>query len=229
MTRVVAVDTSTWLEGIALVEERRSTVSVSENRLEVDDSHSVHLLGRLERLLAEAGWDRSTVDAWVATRGPGSFTGLRVGLGTILGLGLASGRPCIGVGTLDSMAEAFGPAAGDRVPLLDAGREEAYGARFDATSSPPVELDAPWLGSPERATRDATGDAVVFGPGASRYRDRLEAAGWRGAVHTGQVPVAAGAGRLALHRLSSGELSGSEGLAPLYLRPPDAELKRGKA
>jgi tRNA threonylcarbamoyladenosine biosynthesis protein TsaB len=227
VTRVVAVDTSTWWEGIALVEARQSTVSVSEIRFEVSDSHSVHLLGRLERLLAEAGWDRSSVDAWVATRGPGSFTGLRVGLGTILGLGLASGRPSIGVGTLDSMAEALGAAEGDRIPLLDAGREEAYGARYDATSSPPVELDAPWLGSPERVARDATGDAVVFGPGATRYRDRLEAAGWRGAVHLEQVPVAAGAGRLGLHRLASGELNGSVGLAPLYLRPPDAELKRG--
>jgi len=224
---VVAVDTSTWWEGVALIEAGRSTVTVSERRFEVSDSHSVHLLARLERQLADAGWERSSVDAWVATRGPGSFTGLRVGLGTILGLGLASGRPCIGVGTLDSMAEALGPVEGDRVPLLDAGRDEAYGARYDATSSPPVELDAPWLGSPERAV--GAPPAVVFGPGATRYRDRLEAAGWRGAVHTEQVPVAAGAGRLGLHRLASGELGGSEGLTPLYLRPPDAELKRGKA
>jgi tRNA A37 threonylcarbamoyladenosine modification protein TsaB len=119
------------------------------------------------------------------------------------------------------MAEAFGPAAGERVPLLSAGRGEVYGARFDASSSPPVEIIGPWLGPPERALEGGRGEPVVFGPGATA--DVLRAAGWKNGPRRVPTSVAAAAGRLALLRLAAGALDG-EGLSPLYVRPPDAEL-----
>ncbi len=225
MTRIVAVDASTWWGGIALLE----TGPCDEPRLVADagilvrDSHAVHALALLAALLSEAGWSRSDVDAYTATRGPGSFTGLRVGLGTVRGLGLASSRPCLGIGTLEAVAEAFGPTTGERVPLLSAGRGEVYGARFDAASSPPVEIIGPWLGPPERALEGGRGEPVVFGPGAAAVAAGLRAAGWRGPARRAPTSVAAAAGRLALLRLAAGAENG-EGLSPIYVRPPDAEL-----
>jgi tRNA threonylcarbamoyladenosine biosynthesis protein TsaB len=223
VTRIVALDASAWWEGIALLEADSSGGPrlVADAGLLVRDSHAVHALALLGALLAEAGWSRSDVDAYAATRGPGSFTGLRVGLGTVRGLGLASSRPCLGIGTLHAMAEAFGPAPGERVPLLSAGRGEVYGARFDAASSPPVELIGPWLGPPERALEGGRGEPVVFGPGATA--DVLLAMGWRDGPRRAPTSVAAAAGRLALLRLAAGAEDG-EGLSPLYVRPPDAEL-----
>jgi len=109
--RVVGIDVSTWWGGLALVEASDAGVApllVAEVGLLVRDSHAVHLLVLLDRLLAEASWSNSSVDAYAATRGPGAFTGLRVGLGTIRGLGLASGRPGIGVGTLRRLRIARG-------------------------------------------------------------------------------------------------------------------------
>jgi tRNA threonylcarbamoyladenosine biosynthesis protein TsaB len=223
VTRIVALDASTWWEGIALLEATSAggPQLVAEAGLLVRDSHAVHALALLDALLAEAGWSRSTVDAYAATRGPGSFTGLRVGLGTVRGLGLASSRPCFGIGTLWAMADAFGPADAERVPLLPAGRGEVYGARFDAAASPPVEVAGPWLGRPERALEGGRGKAVVFGPGISPAE--LRAAGATEAPRHAPTSVAAAAGRLALLRLAAGAVDG-EGLSPLYVRPPDAEL-----
>jgi tRNA threonylcarbamoyladenosine biosynthesis protein TsaB len=227
VTRLVALDTSTWWGGVALVEgaDRPSeTRTVAEAGLLVSDSHAVHLLPLLERLLAEAGWAALSVDAYAATRGPGSFTGIRVGLGTVRGLGLAGGRPTLGVSTLEAMAEAYGPAEADRVPLLPAGRGEVFGARYDPGSSPPVERIAPWLGPLSRALEGgAPGTApVVFGAGADP--ETLAASGFRGVVRRAPASVAAAAGRIALVRLAAGAPDG-DGLAPAYLRPPDAELK----
>lgn len=223
MTRLVAVDTSTWWGGVALVRSGDCGTVVAEAGLRVRDSHAAHLLSLLERLLAEAGWSRDVVDAYAACRGPGSFTGLRVGLGTIRGLALGAGRPCVGVGTLDAMAEAVGPVGGDRVPLLDAGRGEVYGARFDASSRPPRVVRPPWLGPPERCL-EGEREPVVFGPGAEAYAERLRQAGWTGHHPRTPTTVAAAAGRLALGMLARGCESG-EGMAPLYVRPPDAQLK----
>lgn len=227
MMRVVALDTSTWWGGVALVEGEEGgseTAIRAEAGLLVEDSHAAHVLRLLEVLLREAGWDRDSIDLYAATRGPGSFTGIRVGLGTVRGLALASRRPAIGIGTLQALAEAFGPATADRVPLLDAGRGEVYGARYDATSSPPAELVPPWVGPPERAVSGGGGSPVVFGPGARAHRDSLARTGSAVPPRRGYGSVAAAAGRIAILRLRAGAVDG-EGLSPLYVRPSDAQLK----
>lgn len=230
MIRLVAFDTSSWWSGVALLEaaapESRPEI-IAEAGLLVRDSQSIHLLRLLDRLVAEAAWPRTSVDAYAATRGPGSFTGLRVGLGTIRGLALASTRPAIGVGTLVAMAEAFGAAQGDRSPLIDAGRGEVFGARFDPSASPPLERIAPWIGPAERALEGEGAAPVLFGSGARAHGDRLRSAGYDGSIPDAPRSVAAAAGRLALLRLAAGAPNG-EGLSPAYLRPADAETKARK-
>lgn len=227
MSRLVAIDTATWWGGVALVESSAgSSVPevVAEAGLRVRDSHSAHVLSLLQALLAEAGWERGTVDAYAATHGPGSFTGIRIGLGTVRGLGLATGRPCLGVGTLDALAEAHGPDDRVLVPLLDAGRGEVYGARF-RDGAPDGD---PWVGPPEQAVDPAGSPAVVFGPGAVPYRARILACDPRSVVRPGPTSVAAAAGRLAAARLAAGARDG-DGLAPVYVRPPDAVVKSARS
>jgi tRNA threonylcarbamoyladenosine biosynthesis protein TsaB len=227
--RILAMDTSTWWGGVALVErteEAGPCVLVAELGVQINASHAPSLLESIERLLALAGWDRSSVDAYAATRGPGSFTGVRVGLGTIRGLSLATDRPCAGVCTLDAVAEAHGPAAVERIALIGAGRGELFGARYDASSSPVVPLEEPWLGPPARvAASVGEGGAVAIpAPGTDSVARavRPDAPGLRFVV--APRSIAAAAGRLVLQR---GELDPdkSASLSPLYLRPPDAELK----
>lgn len=222
MRRLLALDTSTWWAGVALIEAGEVTI---ERRRHVTDSHAARLLPLVDETLAEAGWDRSTLDAFAAVRGPGSFTGIRVGLGLLRGFALASGRPCIGVGTLEAMAEDRGPAGGARIPVLDASRGEVFAAVFEPSGSPPPEVRGPWLGSPADVAEAAPPGSVLFGAGADRYARTLAAPGL--VVEQGRCgcAVAGAAGIVAWRRMIAGAPHGAD-VEPLYLRPADAELAR---
>jgi tRNA threonylcarbamoyladenosine biosynthesis protein TsaB len=228
LKRILAIDTATWWGGVALLQQDTTADPpevVAEIGLRVEGSHAVHLMLLIEQLLAHAGWGKSTLDGFVATRGPGFFTGIRIGLGTIRGLGLATDRPVAGVTTLRSMAQAFGPAEADRLALLPAGRGEVYGAVYDADSTPPKELDPPWLGLPERAlaNRRDDGQLVAFGPGLDLVSDSGPQTDGR-FIH-GRCPrsIAAGAGQISLLR---GDFDNEmPPLRPVYLRVPDVVLK----
>jgi tRNA threonylcarbamoyladenosine biosynthesis protein TsaB len=222
MIRVAAIDTSTWRGGVALVQgEGDAGQVVAESLLQVRESHSRHLLPLLEHLLEQAGWHRSDIDLYASTRGPGSFTGLRVGLGTVRGLALAADRPCYGIGTLEALAVANGEEDRDRLPVMDAGRGEIYAARFTGRSFPPKEIRRPWLGRPETVGSDP---AVLIGAGAVAHRGTLMAVSPGSLVREPPQGVAGAAGRLALRRSQDGDLPGS-GMSPLYLRQPDAVVK----
>lgn len=222
MTRWLAIDTSTWTGEAALVASGpEGPRTVAEIRVEVNDSHGSRMLPAVAGLLERAGWSRDDVDAFVAIRGPGSFTGIRVGLGIVRGLALASGRPGFGVDALEAAAEAFGAADGDRIPILAAGRGDVYAARYDPRSSPPRPLDPPWVGQVERVARHAPPGSVAFGPGVRAFRERLLAIGIAIAEDRDVVGAAAAAARIAAARLTRGVPAG-DGLSPLYLRPPDA-------
>ena len=224
MTRLLAIDTSTWRAELALVEstDDGGPRVVAELALEVRDSHAQGLIGRIDGLLGLAGWSRDTPDGYVAVRGPGSFTGIRVALGTARGLALASGRPCFGVDTLTAMAEAHGPAELPRLTVLPAGRGEVFGARFDAGSSPPRPLDDPWLAALDQVPDRAAGSAVLVraaGLDAIAATWLARTADLRGGPAV--RGIAAAAGRLAL-------LDPDRDLpaVPLYVRSPDAVLPR---
>jgi tRNA threonylcarbamoyladenosine biosynthesis protein TsaB len=222
--RLLAIDASTWWGGAALLEARdEGPVLVAEIGVHVVDSHAERLLPVVEGLLATAAWPKSSLDAYAAVRGPGSFTGIRVALGLMSGFALAAARPCVGVGTLDAMADAYGPTAADRVPLLCAGRGDVYGARFDAGASPPNVLRRAWVGDPALAVERGV-DVVVFGDGARAHEARLRESGYAGPIGRAPSSVAAAAGRIALAQLLAGCVVPGE-IAPLYVRPAEAEIR----
>lgn len=226
--RLAAIDTSTRWCGVALIDGSSpgiETAVVAEVGAVAVPSHGAMVLPLLESALAVVGWERDTIDVYAATRGPGSFTGLRIGLGTARGLALASGHPCIGVGTLDAFAEAYGPAPVDRVPVLDAGRGEVYAARFDPFSSPPRLLDPPWVGPLDLLLGRIAAPVVLFGAGVERRTTAVLAPGQT--VARAPRGVAAAAGRLAFVARRDGAGDGS-GMSPLYVRPPDAARPRNR-
>jgi tRNA threonylcarbamoyladenosine biosynthesis protein TsaB len=220
---VLALDTSTWWGGVALVAREGGLAPpavIAELGATIQGSHAGDLLPRTEWLLSLAGWSRQDPEAYVATCGPGSFTGIRVGLGTIQGLGVASGRPCVGISTLDALAEAHGPAGRPRLALIGAGRGDLYGALYDAGSSPPERLEGPWLRSVAELSGGGWPDALlIFAPGSEAEEARAAADG--AAVARSPRSIAAAAGRLALLGGLPESRESAPPLAPLYLRPPD--------
>lgn len=208
---VLAVDTALEACSAALVEGARVHAARSEPMVR---GHQERLAPLVCQLLEEGGVRPHDIERIAVTRGPGSFTGLRVGLAFAKGLGLALSRPVAGVGTLEALAD--DGASGLSASVIDARRGQVYLQAFRGprAASEPQILDL------EDAIRtlinlEAAGPAALSGPGAS-----LLAQAFAGAVvdprpHPDPVRLAA---------LAAAGDFGERSLQPLYLRPPDARL-----
>jgi tRNA threonylcarbamoyladenosine biosynthesis protein TsaB len=115
--RILAVDTSTLAEGVALMEPGHVLCDL---RVDARPSHAPHLLALIHQVLAIAAVPLTSVDLFAASQGPGSFTGLRIGIATLLGLGQALARSVLGIDTLEALALQVPFAAHPVCALLDA-------------------------------------------------------------------------------------------------------------
>jgi tRNA threonylcarbamoyladenosine biosynthesis protein TsaB len=185
--------------------------------------HASALLAEVESVVADAGGWRS-VDAIAVGIGPGSFTGLRIGLATARALAQALAMSVVGVGTLAAIGRGVGERAGGRQALavLDARRGQAFAALYGPDGG---ELWSPLVAAPDELAeqvRSLPQPPLAAGSGALRFRRQLEAAG-------AEVPPESDSA----HRVSgrhicllaeAGAPSPPEAIRPIYLRPPDAEL-----
>src|SRR5262245_15938740 len=127
--RVLAVDTTSERESVALAD---GPVVRAEVRLRTTDGHSRRLLPAIAFVLDAAGLAAGDVEGYAVAVGPGSFTGVRVGLSTVQGLALAAGRPCLGLSTLDVLAAQVVGEAPRLVPMIDAARpNQVFAAVYD--------------------------------------------------------------------------------------------------
>ena len=163
-------------------------------------SRAVQVLADADGLLRESGVERTELDGVVVGTGPGSFTGLRLGLATARGLALALELPVAGVSTLDALA-AGAPGA---VPVVDAGRREVF-----------TLLDGEAVVC---APHDVRGELLV-GDGALRYRIVLEELGATVPPDDDERHVP----RARFHAALAHDFGPAESIEPLYLRIPDAE------
>ena len=216
MTRLLAIDSATAVGSVALVEGDGATAKVvAERAVEMDRSHAIHQVSSIDQLLADHNWDKRSIEAVAVVRGPGSFTGVRIAMGTAQGVALAAGCPCLAVGTLEAMAMASGDAPRSRIALLGAGRGELFWARFEAQGEPPREIDAPQM-MEESAVWSLSDGYFIYGDKVTRPDS------WEPSLGCEAPQALAGAaGRLALMREGD-----SPPLAPHYIRPSDAELNR---
>jgi tRNA threonylcarbamoyladenosine biosynthesis protein TsaB len=226
MTTIAGLDTATDDVTVAVTAD---SDPIAERLVPKPDGarprHAEVLMVELEAVVAETGgWER--IDVLAAGVGPGSFTGLRVGLATARALAQALSKGIIPVGTLAALAQGMAEtAAGSprwRLAVIDARRGQAFAALFDPGGE---ERWEPFVAGPEELTerlRTVPESPVAAGSGALRFRRELEAAG------AGVPPDSDSAHRVrARHvcRLAEGGApSPPEGVQPIYLRPPDAEL-----
>ncbi|HET9317915.1 MAG TPA: tRNA (adenosine(37)-N6)-threonylcarbamoyltransferase complex dimerization subunit type 1 TsaB [Vicinamibacteria bacterium] len=216
---MIAVDTSSERSSVALVEGGESR---GEVRL-VTSLPSVAVLPAVDLLLRAAGLQPGDVDGYAVTIGPGSFTGVRVGLSTVQGLALGSGRPCVGLSTLDVLAAGVAGESDCLVVLVDAFREEVFVGRYGRDARPTAP---PTRARPEAALAGLPAGTVVTGDGAWKYealvRERLPDA----RLARGEGFLAARLGRLATAALEKGEGVTAAALRPLYLRDADIRPSR---
>jgi tRNA threonylcarbamoyladenosine biosynthesis protein TsaB len=214
---LLSVDTTTPWSSVAVL---RDGAVQAEHRLREDGGHSRTLFVAIEHLTRALGLAPSEIDAYAVAVGPGSFTGVRIGVSAVQGLALGSSRPCLGFTSLHGLAAKLqGSAAAAIVPMIDAYRDQVYGAVYESDLRLRVE---PVAADPEALLAQAgDGPVTVVGDGAMRYRDRIAAAR-PDAVFADRSPfIAAALGRVAYAALAAGQGGPAASLRPLYLRAPD--------
>ena len=177
-------------------------------------------------LLARHGVTFDQVSAFAVAVGPGSFTGLRIGVAAMQGFAFARQRPLLGVSGLDALA--LGAGAGMVATWVDAWRGEVYAAVYRdgvAVGEPTVDEPGSILNGMDGAF--GAGPVRFIGDGAEHYRARIEEvrAGWT--LHEPAVPLLAGlVAQIACGRLEVGETPAPGAVRPLYVRRPGVELVR---
>ncbi len=236
--RVLALDTTTRAGSAALVDGDRI---VDERAGDAARSHGERLPGELIELLATNRVAAADVDLFAIASGPGSFTGLRIGIATIQGLAFVTRRRVVGVPALDALAQLASRDAGPGgivAAWMDAHRREVFAALYRVSSAALFEparlipLDPPSVGDPASILARWHGDRlepIVFaGDGAVMYADAI--AGTYPSARILPPPLLAGAvGRVAAIRAANGEAVDPAGIQPLYVRRPDAELARERS
>jgi tRNA threonylcarbamoyladenosine biosynthesis protein TsaB len=229
---VLALDTSTALASIAVVE---ANVLLAEMDGPADAKHGETLLSVIEAALTRAGATLAQMDLLAAGIGPGSFTGVRVGLATAKGLALATGKPLVGIISLSAMGPG-GLETGEMVaPVLDAYRNEVYSALYQQSADGRlIEKLPPLNQTPEKAAERigvviGTGAVKLCGNGARRYSEHFtsrlgSAARWADPPY--DTPRAGALAREAIIAFEEHGPSDLISLEPLYLRPSDAQLPR---
>jgi tRNA threonylcarbamoyladenosine biosynthesis protein TsaB len=221
LKRVLCLDTSTPTARVALFDEAGQALAGAEATAE---RHSQHVLKLVDDVLKSAGARPEDLAGIACGAGPGSFTGLRVGLAVAKGLALATGAPLLLVSSLQALALDIArrapPGTRFAVPCIDAGKGEVYAFACALERGTVAAGGEPWRLSPEAlASRLAElPSAVVAGNGADRHAAAL---GLRATLISVDGPTALSIGALALPRLARGEADDLEKAVPVYGRPPD--------
>jgi tRNA threonylcarbamoyladenosine biosynthesis protein TsaB len=236
LMRVLALDTTTRSGSAALVEDDRI---VDEQSGDGARTHALRMPAEIVDLAAAHHWPLPEIDLFAVASGPGSFTGLRIGIATIQGIAFVHGRRVVAVPALEAMAYAAArtlPAETMLGVWLDGYRQDVFTALYRVTAAAPFSrarlaaIDAPAVGAPEATLerwRTLTGadPAAVVGDGAVRYTPELTRHAPRAVVIP--PPQLAGViGLLAVDRAK--DAVEPSAVRPYYVRRPDVEVLREK-
>ncbi len=237
--RLLAVETSTPAASVALAEDDRL---IRCDDLAPGRPQTELLMGAIDRLLRECHTSIHALDGFAVAVGPGAFIGLRVGIATVKGLAMGSGKPVVAIPTLEALAARaweWPPGPDERpliCPMIDARREEVYAARYrpDGVGSMVREGDEQ-LVRPEEFLSQITGSALFLGGGAVLHRaliiERLGGGALFPPIDRPELmtPSAAAVARLAWRRWREGGAVDPAELTAVHLRPavmPPPEITR---
>ena len=225
---VLALDTTTSSGSCAVA---RGHLVVCEQVNDAHKAHAEHLPGDLMSLLERAGIGLPDIDAFAVAVGPGSFTGLRIGIATMQGLAFAEGRPLIGVSGFDALVHIASAGLPRRRPEAKAGRVATWidawrGEVFAALYEDGREIEAPVVSRPEVLLESMRGRSTLFlGDGALAHQDVIRRVlGADGRVADPAAPPLAGTIAILASEVRIGSEHSPHAIRPLYVRRTDAEL-----
>jgi tRNA threonylcarbamoyladenosine biosynthesis protein TsaB len=224
--KVLGIDTSTSCGSIGLIDDERI---IAEYLLNIPVTHSERLLASIELILRKAHCLLEDLDGWALSLGPGSFTGLRIGVSTVKGLAFATGKPVVGVSTLDVLAYQVSSTPYLICPILDARKGEVYTAFYRFEEGGDLKRQSPYHAiKPEELIRKIEERTIFIGDGLRTYGDYLKNSLPSLAIFAStplNVIHGSGVAKLGLELLRKGEHLDLGNFTPLYVRPSEAEMK----
>ncbi|MFQ5672508.1 MAG: tRNA (adenosine(37)-N6)-threonylcarbamoyltransferase complex dimerization subunit type 1 TsaB [Nitrospinales bacterium] len=223
--RILSIDSSSPSGSIALLENHRIT---AQTTLKKTSTFSNSLLSLIDEVLVEARRELSAVEGFCLTTGPGSFTGLRVGVSLVKGFVLSTQKPFVGVNTLEALAALVEPAGYRICPLLDARKKEVYSAFFKYDGAQLKRQSSDCVLPPQVLVEKITEPTIFIGPGLESYGKYLSQSLGPMFVKTARIKnysTAASAGLIAYARFDTDRNADLDSLNIHYLRKPEAELK----
>ncbi|MBQ7822104.1 MAG: tRNA (adenosine(37)-N6)-threonylcarbamoyltransferase complex dimerization subunit type 1 TsaB [Clostridia bacterium] len=231
--KILAIDSSALCASVALCDGERR---LSESFINTTNTHSETLLPMVKTVLEQAKMHIEDVEALACTVGPGSFTGVRIGVALVKGLAAGRGIPCIGVSTLEATAEAARTLKGLIVPVTDARRCGLYNAVFESDGSTLTRLTPDKLDLPDELARETEVLAkekrlnVYFvGDGYDRVRPLSKSARIKDTPELLKLVSAYSTAQTAdrvYKQAKDRSVFTDENLAAVYLRPAQAERER---
>ena len=232
--KILAIETSTLLGGIAILDDVSGLIA--EVKLNVKSTHSERLMPEIAHALEKASLLPDDIDAYAVSIGPGSFTGLRIGLSTVKGFSYATGKPIVAVPTLEALSWNFAYCRYPVCTLLDARKKEVYAAVFEwegegfrrMIDEVPISVERflEYMGEKGGIFYEK----IIFtGEGALLYRETIvKVMGERALFPPANkmIPSPANVAYLGLQKLVRGEFSEPVSLVPLYVRKSEAEIKK---
>lgn len=225
--KILAVETATAWQSVALLDDERV---LGTHDQEAGGAHGSLLLPAIDQLLTKSQVRLSELDGLCCSVGPGSFTGIRVGLATCLGLRASSGPPLALVPTLEAMARSIQGESRPLCPILVSRRDEVYWALFRWVGGEQWErIVSEQVGTPRALAQSLTDQTVVFGLGWSSMEAEIRAALPESVTVTvgpdhAFRPSAIHVARIGMEHIQRGEIAGSA-VAPLYVQRAEAEIQ----
>jgi tRNA threonylcarbamoyladenosine biosynthesis protein TsaB len=221
--RILALDTSTETGGVALLE---GDVLRTQVQIRVAKTHANQLWTTIFFLLEQTGWGLEDIDLWAVTVGPGSFTGLRIGIATVKGLALATRKPVMGISTLEALALSFPFFPFLICSMIDARQKEVFCGFFKSTPEGKIEKKGePRHIKPLQLIEEIDEPVLLVGNGAMLYQDLLkEKLGPKAIFPSPHLHLISPfvLGLLAGSRFHPDYPSSPDEIRPLYIRPSDA-------
>ena len=227
--RILALDTATQSCSVAVVDQHRLMAEATTLRSE---THSVHLMQMIDGVLQMAGVRLDTLDGFAVTRGPGSFTGLRIGISTVKGLVETTGKPLVGVSTLRTLAGQGADGSRLICPIIDARKSEVYFSRYryrEGLLEQVVDMQASPI---EKAIEGIDEPCLFVGDGALLYKGVILDAIGRNAHFAPtfqQTLRASTVAFLSMEKFIRQDTDNIETFVPYYIRKSDAELNLAKS
>lgn len=226
--RILALDTATKSCSVAIVDDQSI---MAESTSVSAQTHAIHLIEMVQKVVDMSGLTLSEINGFAVGRGPGSFTGLRIGISTIKALAVATGKPVVGVSNLDALAMQAAISPNMICPLMDARKGEVYFSRYRYENGN-LQKIVPAQVSPLDEVLSAINTACVFiGEGARIYRKKISEK--VGPYASFAVPIqntirASTIGQLSVNRFKQENTDDIVMLVPEYIRKSDAELGFGR-